>query len=82
MTAAEKRRPRLAVIVANGITGDSRVQKTALAAARAGWDVTLIGAADGPRIKNTMMGPVEVVRVPVGTAIQQRWPWWLWMRET
>lgn len=72
-SASTKRRPRLAVIVANGITGDSRVQKTALAAARAGWDVTLIGAADGPRIKRTMMGSVEVVRVPVGTAMQQRY---------
>ncbi|GAA3317058.1 hypothetical protein [Nonomuraea dietziae] len=36
-------RPRLAVIVGNAITGDSRVQKTALAAARDGWEVTLVG---------------------------------------
>jgi len=80
-SASTKRRPRLAVIVANGITGDSRVQKTALAAARAGWDVTLIGAADGPRLKRTMMGSVEVVRVPVGSAIQQRYKGNRWRKH-
>ncbi|MFC4503254.1 MULTISPECIES: glycosyltransferase family 4 protein [Streptomyces] len=61
------RRPRLAVIVANGITGDSRVQKTAVAAARDGWDVTLIGRSDTKRVQRSRMGPIEVVRVPVGT---------------
>ncbi|MEV6074859.1 glycosyltransferase [Streptomyces sp. NPDC052069] len=59
------RRPRLAVIVANGISGDSRVQKTALAAARDGWDVTLIGRSDTKRVQRSRMGPIEVVRVPV-----------------
>lgn len=66
------RRPRLAVIVANGITGDSRVQKTALAAARAGWEVTLIGASPDGRLKKTSMGPVQVIRVPVGNQMRQR----------
>ncbi|MDX3802436.1 glycosyltransferase family 4 protein [Streptomyces sp. AK04-3B] len=60
------RRPRLAVIVANGITGDSRVQKTAVAAARDGWDVTLIGRSDSKRVQRSKMGPIEVIRVPVG----------------
>ncbi|MER7459754.1 glycosyltransferase [Micromonospora sp. NPDC126480] len=63
--------PRLAVIVANGITGDSRVQKIAIAAARDGWDVTLIGVG-GDRIKRTKMGPIEVVRVPVRTHMRQQ----------
>ncbi|MFG3689989.1 glycosyltransferase [Micromonospora sp. NPDC047740] len=66
------RRPRLAVIVGNGITGDSRVQKTALAAARAGWDVTLIGAGGRVRPQRSMMGPVEVVRLPVGSHMRER----------
>ena len=61
------RRPRLAVIVANGITGDSRVQKTAVAAARDGWDVTLIGRSDTKRVQRSKMGPIEVIRVPVTT---------------
>jgi glycosyltransferase involved in cell wall biosynthesis len=58
-------RPRLAVVVANGITGDSRVQKSAIAAARDGWDVVLVGRASGTRIERTTMGPIRVVRVPV-----------------
>ncbi|MEU6808103.1 glycosyltransferase [Streptomyces sp. NPDC046831] len=61
------RRPRLAVIVANGITGDSRVQKTAVAAARDGWDVTLIGRSDTKRVQRSKMGPIDVIRVPVGS---------------
>ncbi|MFI1047574.1 glycosyltransferase family 4 protein [Streptomyces griseoruber] len=60
------RRPRLAVIVANGITGDSRVQKTAVAAARDGWDVTLVGRSDTKRVQRSKMGPITVIRVPVG----------------
>lgn len=65
--------PRLLVIVANGITGDSRVQKTAIAAARAGWDVTLLGAGGrrGRRLESTM-GAVRVVRLPMTTHYAQR----------
>lgn len=61
------RRPRLVVIVANHITGDSRVQKTALAAARDGWDVTLIGRSTTKRRQRSKLGPIEVIRVPVGS---------------
>jgi glycosyltransferase involved in cell wall biosynthesis len=65
--------PRLLVIVANGITGDSRVQKTAIAAARAGWDVTLLGAGGrrGRRLES-VMGAVRVIRLPVSTHFAQR----------
>ena len=66
------RPPRLVVVVANGITGDSRVQKTAIAAARAGWDVTLVGAGTGPWLERSTIGPIEVLRVPVATTLQQR----------
>ncbi|MBG0561608.1 glycosyltransferase family 4 protein [Actinoplanes aureus] len=62
----EARAPRLLVIVANGITGDSRVQKTAVAAARAGWEVTLLGTGGRRgRRQTTMMGEVTVIRLPV-----------------
>ncbi|GLY95610.1 hypothetical protein Acsp02_28650 [Actinoplanes sp. NBRC 103695] len=65
--------PHVVVIVANGITGDSRVQKTAIAAARAGWRVTLLGAGgrDGKR-RETVMGPVRVIRVPVPAVFAAR----------
>ncbi|MEV6487849.1 glycosyltransferase [Actinoplanes sp. NPDC051633] len=60
------RAPRLLVVVANGITGDSRVQKTAIAAVRAGWDVTLLGTGgrSGRRIES-VMGGVRVIRLPM-----------------
>jgi glycosyltransferase involved in cell wall biosynthesis len=63
--SATDRAPRLAVIVANGITGDSRVQKVAIAAARDGWDVTLIGRGAGAGVEKSTMGPVKILRVPV-----------------
>lgn len=62
---SEGMRPKLAVIVGNQITGDSRVQKTALAAARDGWDVTLVGRTRADRIARSQLGPVKVIRVPV-----------------
>lgn len=58
-------RPKLAVIVANGITGDSRVQKIAIAAAREGWDVTLVGRSTSTKVERSWMGPIEVLRIPV-----------------
>ncbi|WP_405425503.1 glycosyltransferase [Micromonospora sp. NBC_00617] len=66
------RRPRLAVIVGNGITGDSRVQKTALAAARAGWDVALFGSGGRVKPQRSMMGSVEVIRLPIGSHLRER----------
>jgi glycosyltransferase involved in cell wall biosynthesis len=66
------RQPRLVVAVANGITGDSRVQKTAIAAARAGWDVTLIGASTTPWTERSMMGPIKVIRVPIASTLRER----------
>ncbi|MEW1545615.1 glycosyltransferase family 4 protein [Streptomyces tsukubensis] len=65
-------RPKLAVIVANGITGDSRVQKTALAAAGAGWDVTLIGRGTTKKPEHSWFGPVKVVRLPVANRMERR----------
>ena len=63
--------PKLAVIVANDITGDSRVQKIAVSAARAGWDVTLVGRARGDRVERSSMGLVNIVRVPVGNTMRR-----------
>ena len=57
-------RRHVVVVVPNRITGDSRVIKTALAAARAGWRVTLLGQGRRRR-QETRLGPVRVVRVPI-----------------
>ncbi len=60
------RPPRVVMVVANGITGDSRVIKTALSAAEAGWDVHLIGRAT-PRAPagEERMGRVSIHRLEV-----------------
>lgn len=71
MTSERSARPKLAVIVANAITGDSRVQKTALAAARAGWDVTLVGQSTSKHRERSEFGPVHVIRVPVGRNLRR-----------
>jgi glycosyltransferase involved in cell wall biosynthesis len=71
MTQQRNPAPRLAVIVGNAITGDSRVQKTALSAAHAGWNVTLIGQTLGDRVERTRLGPVSVVRVPVRRSLRR-----------
>lgn len=72
MTGDQPARPRLAVIVGNTITGDSRVQKSALSAAHAGWDVLLVGRSPSGRRENTWLGPVKVARVPVLRASKDR----------
>ncbi len=59
-----EQRPRMVVVVPNQITGDSRVVKTAVAASRAGWDVTLLGLGRGRR-QETRLGPITVLRVPI-----------------
>ncbi|WP_051452043.1 glycosyltransferase [Actinospica robiniae] len=63
--AAEPRRPRVAMLVANGVKGDSRVQKIAWSMAAAGWDVTLVGRAPGAEPERYRLGAAEVLLVPV-----------------
>ncbi|MEU2664341.1 glycosyltransferase [Micromonospora sp. NPDC007220] len=69
-----RRAPRLVVLVANGITGDSRVQKTAIAAARDGWDVVLVGRSSRKKgePERSAMGPIQVIRVPVPQTLSRR----------
>ncbi|MFG3342744.1 glycosyltransferase family 4 protein [Glycomyces sp. NPDC048151] len=42
-----KRPGRIVMLVQDGVTGDSRVQKEAASAAAAGWEVFLLGRSDG-----------------------------------
>ncbi|MGW7516491.1 glycosyltransferase [Streptomyces sp. NPDC054796] len=85
MTLSESR-PRLAVIVAEGFAEGSRAHKTALSAAADGWDVTLFtrvtdtgasgggggGGGTGDAPTRSALGPVSLVRVPVGDAMRVR----------
>lgn len=66
---ADRRGKHIVMLVANGVTGDSRVLKTAHSAQEAGYDVTVIGMAKtGERSIETLDG-VRVVRVVVDYAL-------------
>jgi glycosyltransferase involved in cell wall biosynthesis len=59
-------RPRLVMIVDNRVDGDSRVIKSAVTAAGAGWDTVVIGRSYGalPEVSR-LVGGARVLRVPV-----------------
>ena len=65
--------PRLAVVVAGSVI-DARAEKVALAAARDGWDVTLLGVARDEPVSSTL-GPVTVERVPRRDAFRNAVVW-------
>ena len=64
-SAGATRRPRVAMLVANDITRDSRVQKVAYSAAQAGFEVLLLGylpdSSSAPR-GESRLGAARVVR--------------------
>ena len=53
------------MLVANGVVGDSRVQKIAWSMAAAGYAVALVGRAPGAEQLRYRLGPANVVLVPV-----------------
>lgn len=63
--------PRVVMLVANGVAGDSRVQKIAWSMASAGWSVTLLGRAVGDRVERYRLGEAEVVLVPVPKVVSE-----------
>lgn len=67
-------RPHLAILTAREATADSRAGRTAIAAARDGWDVTVLSPASPGTAKDqerTSLGPVPVIRIPVGSALRE-----------
>ncbi|GLZ09068.1 hypothetical protein Acsp03_65340 [Actinomadura sp. NBRC 104412] len=69
-------RGRIVMLVDNGVTIDSRVQKAAQSAAEAGWEVHLIGCTFGGRPKSWTLGKAKVRLVPVPTTLEgppRRW---------
>lgn len=55
----------IVMLVANGVTGDSRVQKSAASAAAAGYRVTVVGLSKTASRTVEQVGDVTIVRVPV-----------------
>jgi glycosyltransferase involved in cell wall biosynthesis len=56
---------RVVMIVGNDVRTDTRVKKTAIALARGGLQVTVVGYAPYGRRSESMLGPVRIIRVPV-----------------
>lgn len=61
----------IVMLVANGVTGDSRVQKSARSAREAGYAVTVIGMAKSGERSIETVGGVRVIRVAVEYVLAQ-----------
>ncbi|MFI0352785.1 glycosyltransferase family 4 protein [Actinomadura sp. 9N407] len=72
-TSTASPRGRIVMIVDNGVTADSRVQKAAQSAAEAGWEVHLIGRAPGKKPSSWMLGGAHVSLVPVPMILSKPW---------
>ena len=58
------------MLVANDVSTDSRVKKEALAVARTGLSVTVVGLTAGNQREESLLGPVRVIRVPVSYTLR------------
>lgn len=61
----ERDKKHVVMLVANAVSGDSRVEKTALAADEAGYRVTVIGRSTSGSRSVEQLGNALVVRVPI-----------------
>lgn len=68
----DSRPQRIVMLVQNGVVGDSRIQKEAETAARAGWDVVLLGRTDRPRPEEWTVGGARVRLIPVPRTFDKR----------
>lgn len=65
-------RARVAMIVGNDVTADTRVKKTAASLARHGYDVTVLALSPSGSRTETSMGDVRIVRLPVPFVLRDR----------
>ncbi|WP_433394071.1 glycosyltransferase family 4 protein [Micromonospora sp. KLBMP9576] len=71
------------MLVDNGVTGDSRVQKAARSAAEAGWEVILLGRTSAGQPQSWRLGAAEVRLLPMPEPLAKRRhefrrPWLRW----
>ncbi len=59
------RKPRVVMLVANDVSVDTRVKKTALTLAAAGLDVVVIGLVRSGGRSESQLGQVRLIRLPV-----------------
>ncbi|HEU0241369.1 MAG TPA: glycosyltransferase [Micromonosporaceae bacterium] len=63
---------RIVMLVDNGVHGDSRVQKTARAAADSGWDIILVGRSPNGEPQSWKLGAAEVRLVRMASPLRAR----------
>ncbi|MFF9863900.1 glycosyl transferase family 1 [Streptomyces sp. NPDC013953] len=63
---------RLVFLAGTDVAVDSRTGRMAVAAARDGWDVTILSPGAADDVEESSLGRVNLVRVPVGTALRER----------
>ncbi len=63
---------RVVMLVDNGVTADSRVQKAARSAAEAGWDVTLLGRSSTDQPATWRLGRAQVRLLPMPDPLARR----------
>ncbi len=68
----DSRPQRIVMLVQNGVVGDSRIQKEAETAARAGWEVILLGRTNGKRAEEWTVGGARVKLIPVPRTFDKR----------
>ena len=66
------KQPHVVMLVTNDVTGDSRVQKSALAVAEAGYRVTVLGYSPTKARTEEALGPATIVRIPSSLHVPQR----------
>ncbi|WP_298713210.1 glycosyltransferase family 4 protein [uncultured Micrococcus sp.] len=71
--AAPDDRPHMAMLVGNQVVGDSRVEKAAVSAVRAGYRVTIVGVSHRTRFNLDRYGDVPILRVPVAFRRHAAW---------
>lgn len=59
------------MLVSNDVATDTRVKKVALAVARMGLRVTVLGITSDPELSVAALGPVTIVRVPVDYRLRE-----------
>src|SRR4051812_43709438 len=69
--STQSSRGRIVMLVDNGVSGDSRVQKTARSAGAFGWDVVLLGVHDQSPVTCWRIGDAEVRLINVDSALSQ-----------
>jgi glycosyltransferase involved in cell wall biosynthesis len=63
--------PHVVMMVANHVTADNRVLRSATSLARAGARVTVLGLSPSDVREETMLGDVRIVRVPVAFLLRE-----------